>query len=291
MTKKIKFPVSALCLIILVLLLALTFVQQMNWLDINNLGVMLVYALIFAVPMILYSKCQKKALPPIRKTPVSLRQLPGILVISLAVCLISSVINLLCYMPFASSLGAQPTAMFDYTTQNPLVVFLNMVALPAVTEEMLLRGLALSYYERQGTLRAIVLTALIFALFHGNPVHLPALFVAGVAYGFLSVLYDSVYPALIAHLFNNAAALLVYYNHEYFSYILSDALFLIFALILIFVVLIWTFKILEKTLGIQEKKQRLYYLPKDEDQNPYHDICLLLFALGCIGKMIWSYLV
>lgn len=288
----IKNQVARLCFAVLALLLLLNFLQQMGWMPLRNYGVVIIYFLIFLLPMLIYIKRRgRKTSEVLRLRPLNIKYIPFTVVISIALCLICSALNVLGYMLFSSLTAAdQPTAMFDFSTQNPLMLLLTMVILPAVTEELLIRGVVLSEYEQYGTARAIMLSAVIFALFHANPMHFLSLLVAGICYGLLTLLFDSVYPALIAHLFNNGAALLVYYNKNYITYILEDPLFLIFLLIAVFVVLMLALKMLEKIIAERGSKGKLRLLRRRSSRSPYRSICLWLFFIGCVAKAFLTYL-
>ena len=288
-----KNQVARLCLTVLVLLLALSFLQQMGWLPLRNYGVVIVYLLIFMLPMLVYVKRRKRKMGEmLRLKGIKFKYLPFTVVISIAICLICAVLNVLGYMIF-SSLAAtdQPTAMFDFSTQNPLMLVLTMVILPAVTEELLIRGVVLGEYEQYGTARAVLLSSLIFALFHANPIHFVSLLVAGVCYAMLTLLFDSVWPALIAHLFNNGAALLLYYNKNFVSYILEDTIFLIILLVAVFLVLILALKMLERIIAERGNKGKLRVLHRRSAKSPYRSLCLWLFILGCIAKAVFTYVI
>lgn len=288
-----KNKISLLCLIIFLLLMGLNVLQDFGWLPLRNWGVMLVYALVFFLPMLLYVKLRgRKGREMMRLHRLPVKYLPFTIAISIAICLICGVLNVLGYVVFSSwSTAGQSTALFDFTTQNPLVLFLTMVLLPAVTEELLLRGIALSEYEQYGTTRAVLLTALIFALFHANPVQMLSLFVAGLCYALLTLLFDSVWPALIAHMLNNGAALLLSYYNEYVTYILEDTLFVIFAVIAIFLILIGVLKMLEKVISERGSRGKLRYLHRRSKNSPWKSISLWLFAAGCILKMVFTYFI
>lgn len=288
-----KNKISLLCLVILLLLLSLSALQHFDLLKLRNWGVMLIYALIFFLPMLIYvKKSGQKGKEILRLHRLPMKYMPFALAISVAVCLICGLLNILGTVVFSSvSTAGQPTALVDFSSQNPFVLFLTMVLLPAVTEELLLRGIVLSEYEQYGTVRAVVLTALIFALFHANPVTMLSLFVAGLCYGVLTLLFDSVYPALIAHLFNNFAALLIAYHQDYITYILSDTMFAIFAVAVIFLILIGVLKMLEKVIAERGTKGKLRYVKRRSKNSPWQSIYLWVFAAGCILKMILTYFI
>lgn len=288
----VKNQVMRLCLAVLVLLLVLSFLQRMNWLPLRNYGVVLIYLLIFLLPMLIYTKRRgRKAGELLRLHTLSVKYIPFTIVISIAICMICGVLNVLGYMALGSLITTdQPTAMFDFSTQNPLMLLITMVILPAVTEEMLIRGVVLSEYEQYGTTRAVMLSALIFALFHANPIHFLSLLVAGICYGLLTLLFDSIYPSLIAHLFNNAAALMLYYHKDYVAYMLDDPLFLIFLLVAVFAVLVLALKMLEKIIAERGSKGKLRVLKRRSSHSPYRSVCFWLFIAGCIAKAVLTYL-
>ncbi len=286
-----KNKISLLCLIIFLMLVCLSLLQKFGLLPLRNWGVMLVYGLIFFLPMLIYTKTRgRKAKEIMRLKKVDVKYFPFILLMGISVCLICGLLNVFGYMLYGNQTTTdQPTALFDFSTQNPLVLLLTMVILPAVTEELLLRGIALSEYEHYGTLRAVLITSLIFALFHANPISMLSLFVAGLCYAVLTLLFNSVWPALIAHLMNNLAALLISYHKEYISYILDDAIFVIVVIVVVFLLLIATLKLLEKVIAERGKRGKLKYLHRRSKQSPWRSISLWIFAAGCITKMLLSY--
>ena len=288
-TKKRSNNISLLCLIIFLLLIALNVVRYFDWIPLQNWMILVAYALFFFLPTWIYVKRRgrkRKEILRMRRFP--LRDLPAVLMISVALCVICALMNVVSALVFGTVNSGQTASMIDFVSENPLALWLAAVILPAFTEEVLLRGLALSEYESYGSWRAVVITSVIFAFFHGNPNQLLSLFTAGICYALLTLLFGSIYPALIAHLFNNTLALLVAYNQDYFSYILGDPLFLILLLIGIFLWLIVTLRLLESVIARHGKRGKLQYTRR-RGASPWHNLFLWLFLLGCITKMILTY--
>ena len=88
---------------------------------------------------------------------------------------------------------------------------LSLAALPAVCEELLFRGFVLSAWESRGTRYAIGVTALLFALLHGNLYGIPAYLLVGAVAGFLAFALDSAYAAMVYHTVYNTACLVIPY--------------------------------------------------------------------------------
>jgi membrane protease YdiL (CAAX protease family) len=88
---------------------------------------------------------------------------------------------------------------------------LSLAAMPAVCEELLFRGFVLSAWESRGTRYAIGVTALLFALLHGNLYGIPAYLLVGAVAGFLAFALDSAYAAMVYHTVYNTACLVIPY--------------------------------------------------------------------------------
>ena len=90
--------------------------------------------------------------------------------------------------------------------------FLYIVIIAPVIEEMFFRGLLLrSYLKRYSTEAAIIITALLFGIMHGQYILIFWGFILGLFLAWLYLLTRSLWPCIIAHSFSNLTALLVYY--------------------------------------------------------------------------------
>ncbi len=78
-------------------------------------------------------------------------------------------------------------------------------ATPGLCEELLFRGYMQSRLTmRWGGVIGILATSLLFAVFHMDIVHSTAVFALGVWLGWIAWQSDSLYPAMLAHFFNNS---------------------------------------------------------------------------------------
>jgi membrane protease YdiL (CAAX protease family) len=93
-----------------------------------------------------------------------------------------------------------PSGPFDV-----LVSLVIIAVLPAACEELVLRGgLLPSLAARLGALPAVVITAVVFALIHGDVIRLLFTFVLGVVLGLLRLGTRSLWPPVIVHVTLNA---------------------------------------------------------------------------------------
>lgn len=83
-------------------------------------------------------------------------------------------------------------------------VLVVVALLPAVLEESIFRGVMLEGMKALGTAAACLLGGLCFSLFHQNPEQTIYQFLCGAAFTLLAIRADSLLPALLAHLANNA---------------------------------------------------------------------------------------
>jgi len=93
---------------------------------------------------------------------------------------------------------------------NVLMLAYACIAAP-VMEEMIFRGYLLGRLKRHGKLFAMVISSLLFAMFHGNLIQFCAPFFLGLLLAFLTMESGSLWPAVFAHSFNNIAAFAISY--------------------------------------------------------------------------------
>lgn len=95
------------------------------------------------------------------------------------------------------------------------IAVLSTAVLPAILEEVVVRGIIMQPLRRFGDKFAIVASALIFGIMHGNMVQIPYTIVAGLFMGYLAIATGSLWPSIILHFINNfySVALLAAYDN------------------------------------------------------------------------------
>jgi membrane protease YdiL (CAAX protease family) len=99
-----------------------------------------------------------------------------------------------------------------------IMSIISVAIVPAVTEEMLFRGIILgglknNYSER----KAIIVNALLFGLWHLNPWQFVSAFIIGLVSSFICLRTGSLLLCIYIHLFNNALYVIMLRNKEIFS--------------------------------------------------------------------------
>lgn len=109
------------------------------------------------------------------------------------------------------SLGTSATA-FDSATSGALwkriLTMLILAPVPAVAEELFFRGILVTEYERRGAVRAILLSALLFALIHFDLQNLPVYLFSGVLFALVLYATDSLVATMLLHILYNATSLI-----------------------------------------------------------------------------------
>ncbi len=283
--------VSILYFSVFVLLIALSFVQRFWWFQPRNWGLLAIYCGIFFLPMFLYRKKRRLGFKATYRTrPFKMKYLPFVFFFTVTVSAICCLINAVMVMIYSRlDAGYTATAVVGFSSQNPLMIFLTMALLPAVTEEFLLRGIVLREYECYGTVSAVLVSSLVFSLLHVSPFQTVSLFLAGVAYAVLTLLFDSIWPAVIAHMIHNSIVAIIYYYNDYVSYILGDRLFLVIFLVVLFVILLVALKFLENVLEERGKNGKIRgYRTRGSGTAPFKSVAFWLFLVGCVAKMVLS---
>ncbi|MCF6357598.1 MAG: CPBP family intramembrane metalloprotease [Draconibacterium sp.] len=87
--------------------------------------------------------------------------------------------------------------------------FLKVAVIAPIVEELIFRGLILQGFRRNyNGFIAVLMSALLFALFHLNPWQFPATFILGLLLGWLVLRTNSILLAILGHSINNALVLL-----------------------------------------------------------------------------------
>jgi membrane protease YdiL (CAAX protease family) len=90
-----------------------------------------------------------------------------------------------------------------------IFLFLGVVIIAAISEEILFRGFLQVSLEKKGDItRAVILSSVTWTIIHVNPYWAIQIFITGVIIGFLAWRTNSVFPSMIVHAVNNSISLL-----------------------------------------------------------------------------------
>lgn len=179
-----------------------------------------VSSIAFIFPFIIYSKMMGERLSEIAlyNKPKEKKLVFPLVLMGLGVCGFSNAV--------VSGAGAiLQNFGFSYNvaqTENPTNIFgiiLSFVATavtPALVEEFAMRGAVMGTLRKYGESFAIITSALIFGLMHGNLVQIPFAFILGLFFGFAVIKSGTIWTAVIIHFLNNLFSIS-------FDYVLSNS--------------------------------------------------------------------
>lgn len=106
-----------------------------------------------------------------------------------------------------------------------LGAFLKVAVIAPIVEELIFRGIILQGFRKNyNGFVSVIMSALLFALFHLNPWQFPATFVLGLLLGFIMIRTNNILLAILGHSINN---FLVLITITYWNEIHSHAIFLL----------------------------------------------------------------
>ena len=179
-----------------------------------------VSSIAFIFPFIIYSKMMGERLSEVAlyNKPKEKKLMFPLVLMGLGVCGFSNAV--------VSGAGAiLQNFGFSYNvaqTENPTNIFgiiLSFVATavtPALVEEFAMRGAVMGTLRKYGESFAIITSALIFGLMHGNLVQIPFAFILGLFFGFAVIKSGTIWTAVIIHFLNNLFSIS-------FDYVLSNS--------------------------------------------------------------------
>lgn len=165
-------------------------------------------SLIFCVfPALIYTKIKKNPLSNVLAfKKVKSKTVIALVFAGLCVCMYANFVTqgLSMSLEFFFDVKNNLQSVGTDLTINELILFIISYSLvPCLTEEFTFRGVLLGTLRKYGDGFAIVTTAILFGMLHGNFVQIPFAFIVGLVLGFVVCYTNSMLPAIIIHFFNN----------------------------------------------------------------------------------------
>ncbi len=150
--------------------------------------------------------------------------------------------------------------------------------LPAICEEAFFRGVIMEGLREFGSLFAILVSGLLFALMHGNYAQMILQFVLGCEIAFVVIMTDHYFVGMVMHFVNNLFAVVYSIVIESFSTInltfgnFLQAFAILFGIILLCVAVVYYYKLWKhKQEAVFDGKSFIFYKPLKSK----HPSCLL----------------
>lgn len=178
----------------------------------NYLILLLVSQLLLILPAAVYLILQKQSYwEAVRLNKLRISTIILLILLTILIMPLMTFVNALS-MVFAEN--TTTAYMQELTGQNSMLISLIGVALvPAVLEESVYRGIFYNEYRKCRPAAAIFLSALLFALLHGNLNQFTYAFVMGIIFALVIEATNSIASTMIMHFIINANSILLMYAY------------------------------------------------------------------------------
>ena len=201
------------------------------------------------LPVIIFTVINKLSVKEVfRLNPINLSASVLTVIMAAAAWFVSVFAAIIVYHIYTIVIGKPSNPMDDIIPANIYLGFFLIAITPAICEEALFRGIVLKAYENRGTVKAIVITAILFALIHFSIIRVIGPFIIAILAGYLVVKSNSIIPGMLTHMTFNGISLCIFFafktmpqQPERFPTMpeyLALSLIVVFALLVIFSCLI-----------------------------------------------------
>ncbi|MBB6218272.1 hypothetical protein HNQ80_004431 [Anaerosolibacter carboniphilus] len=211
--KKGMQVLSVNILYLVVALMLLTVGAFVQYKDVK-IGLIITEYILVLLPVILFLKIKGESIKKVLRLK-PLRAKHGFLIVlitifSYPVALFFNLIAMTIMSTFGK-LEQLPIPVAD-NFRDYIILMLIISVSAGICEETFFRGLMMRSYERLGKVNAIVLSAVLFGVFHFNLQNLLGPIVLGLIFGYLVYQTDSLYAGVIGHMANNGFAVTLGYG-------------------------------------------------------------------------------
>lgn len=169
------------------------------------------YVFIF-IPVIIFAFINKLNIKEVfRLRPINLSAAVLTVIMAVFAWLVSIFVTVIVYHIYTVVIGRPENVMNDVIPSNIYLGFFLISITPAICEEALFRGIMLKAYENRGTVKAIVITAFLFALIHFSIIRLAGPFIIAILAGYLVAKSNSIIPGVLTHMTFNGISLSLFY--------------------------------------------------------------------------------
>lgn len=164
----------------------------------------------FAAGGYFISKSTKEPIVDFRK-PVSIPLMLSATALGFFVCLAGNYVTSI-FVDFMGSAGITLSSP-EYTPPSDfggrLIYAISIAVVPALVEEFAVRGVILQPLRKYGDKFAILASALLFAVMHGNLIQAPFALIAGIGIGYAVCITNSIWTGILIHFCNNLYSVII----------------------------------------------------------------------------------
>lgn len=130
---------------------------------------------------------------------------------------------------------SSPETVYSTAGFDIFLTFVQVVLVAGFVEEICLRGFVMGNLRQYGMKFAVLASAVVFSIMHGNLIQAPFAFIVGIGLGYLSIQTGSIWTAILIHGINNFISILVTYSYYYVDISVINLVYAVFMYAMIFV--------------------------------------------------------
>lgn len=185
-----------------------------------------------------------------------------------------------------------PDADFTVTSTSTYAVVIQLLyvcVVGPVVEEIIYRGLVIKLLSPYGKGMAVVFSALIFGLMHGNIPQAASAFAAGLIYAATAVYFDSIAPTIVIHILNNCFASItdigdaVGFAHSYELYYALNIVFMFLGIYALFV------KLRKLINGIRSTEPQCALQSNQRYITVFTNVFMLIYFISVLWDFVKSF--
>ena len=207
-----------------------------------------VYLVIFIVPALVYCKISgsEKTLSLCGIKPFS-RYYSGYILLNVLLLILIIAAEKFAIAYFDIS-GSTSETINLFATQNKLAAIVAHAIFPAICEEIYIRGVIQTEISKKaGGFTGIILSAILFTLIHLDAKYFIVYLTSGIILASVMHITGSVIPCILMHIFNNLFAMSFSSHLTFIASERAGNMFVfIILMILVFIISLFTIKVLEK---------------------------------------------
>lgn len=253
--------------------------------DKKNLVLIVLQILCLYIPSLVYVKVYRlNKKETMKRRHFKMKHLPFIIVFSVAISLTAAILNSLLYsLDITKSFVQTVSANAD----SSLIGILAIAIIPAFFEEFLFRGVFQNEMQNGKVWNVMLVSGMVFALFHISLDNFFGPLLAGIGYAFLVIVFNSVYPAVLAHIINNLFFIFAAFIGKNISNATGGTLVDFLAIVFYLVIIIITLKLIENV--IKDNSKRFAGRTDSIFVELFKSVAFWLIIIVIIGENILSY--
>ncbi|MDY0236732.1 MAG: type II CAAX endopeptidase family protein [Gudongella sp.] len=176
-------------------------------------GILITEYLLILLPNIAFLKFKKFSLKKVLKlNRLSLKQMIFIFFIMLFAYPVAVFLNFIMLAMVTSISEAMPIGVPIPDNFTDYILGLFVVAItPGICEEVMFRGTLQNAYSKFGEKKGLIITSILFGIFHFNLLNLLGPIFLGIVLGIILIKTNSLYGSILGHILNNGFAMTIGY--------------------------------------------------------------------------------